>query len=543
MTAGSGVAGRPVAVGGHCRVTVVAPTRRVDVALPEDVPVAELLPELLRLVGDPLPTPTALAAALTGYVLTGADGEALDTSASLTEQGVLHGGILRLRPADDAPEPAVHDDIAEVVAEAVIAGGSQWTTAALRATALAVVAVASGLGAMVLWFSNTGTFHGWKGLIAGVIALVLFGLAIWRARYDRSAVGRGSYYGYGDGAGRNGPPGPPHGGGFGARRRRHDRVNRSDSDPRYHHYSLDDSDPELAETITAFDLASFATSPTSSSSSEVPDPRHSATRSLSAATAARATKSVRDGGLGSLAAWPTVAEAMAWATGAHHQRDYTAAAVLASSSLPYSFIAGAGLVPADAATGHGLGRVHFIAGAVTVLVVALAAIIGLGRRIAVPVAGATVGLVAVCAGVGLLLTKASPVAGVAVVASVCALTFELLPFAAMAAARFVIEPPTSGVEPGDFEGSPVNNYVVGLRVARTLDVLTGFTVGVGTVLVLCVALLVVPISAMQTGPDDPHTVWEQALAILVSGVTLCRARLFRERVQVLAVAISGLAGW
>src|SRR5882762_7292524 len=178
MTAGSGVAGRPAAAGGHCRVTVVAPTRRVDVALPEDGPVAELLPELLRLVGDPLPTPAALAAALTGYVLTGADGEALDTSASLTEQGVLHGGVLRLRPAGDAPEPAVHDDIAEVVAEAVIAGGSQWTTAALRATSLAVVAVASALGAVVLWFSNTGTFHGWKGMIAGAITLVLFGLAI-----------------------------------------------------------------------------------------------------------------------------------------------------------------------------------------------------------------------------------------------------------------------------------------------------------------------------------------------------------------------------
>ena len=572
MTAGSGVAGRPAAVGGHCRVTVVAPTRRVDVALPEDVPVAELLPELLRLVGDPLPTPSAIAAALTGYVLTGADGEALDTSASLTEQGVLHGGILRLRPADDAPEPAVHDDIAEVVAEAVIAGGSQWTTAALRATALAVVAVASGLGAVVLWFSNTGTFHGWKGTIAGVIALVLFGLAIWRARYDQTAVGRGSYYGYGDGAGTNAPPGPPDGGGFGGRRRVHDRVNRTDGDPRYlpasgvspsrdgsgydasgyvsgygasgyasdHRYSLDDSAPELAETTTSFDLASFASS--SSSSSEVPDPRRSANRSLGAGTAMRATKSVRDGGLGSLAAWPTVAEAMAWATGAHHQRDYTAAAVLTASSLPYAFIAGAGLLPADAATGHGLGRVHFIAGAVTVLVVAFAAIVGLGRRIAVPVAGATVGLVATCAGVGLLMTKASPVAGVAVAASVCALTFELLPFAAMAAARFVIEPPTSGVEPGDFEGSPVNNYVVGLRVARTLDVLTGLTAGVGTVLVFCVALLVVPISAMQTGPDDPHTAWEQALAILVSGVTLCRARLFRERVQVLAVAISGLAG-
>ncbi|ACU76706.1 secretion protein snm4 [Catenulispora acidiphila DSM 44928] len=559
MTAGSGVAG-------HCRVTVVAPTRRVDVALPEDVPLAELLPELLRLVGDPLPTPAALAAALTGYVLTGADGVPLDTAASLTDQGVLHGGVLRLRPADDVPEAAVHDDIADVVAEAVIAGGSQWTTAALRATALAVVTVASTLGAVVLWFSNTGTFHGWKGIVAGVITLVLFGLAIRQARYDQSAVGRGSYYGYGDGAGAGAPSGPPQGS---RRNRGHDRVNQPDADSAYgrdrspydreygeptgdngyssHGYSSDDPDPSFADTTVSFDLASFA--------SEAPDPRRTAARSLSGttatgvpprslggATATRAAHSVRDGGLGSLAAWPTVAEAMAWATGAHHQRDYTAAAVLAASSLPYAFIAGTGLLPTDASAGHGFGRAHFLAGAVTVLVMAIAAIFGLGRRIAVPVAGATVGLVATFAGIGLLLIKASPAAGIAIVAAVCALAIEVLPFAAMAVARFVIEPPTSGVEPGDFEGSPVNNYVVGLRVARTLDVLTGLTAGIGMLLVLCVALLVIPIGAMQTAPEDQHTVWEQALAILVSGVTLCRARLFRERAQVLAVAVSGLIG-
>ncbi|OLE20603.1 MAG: hypothetical protein AUG49_24655 [Catenulispora sp. 13_1_20CM_3_70_7] len=233
---------------------------------------------------------------------------------------------------------------------------------------------------------------------------------------------------------------------------------------------------------------------------------------------------------------------MAWANGAHHERDYTAASVLAASSLPYAFIAGIGVLSSDPAAGHGLGRVHFTAGAIAVLIVALAAIIGLGRRTAVPVAGVTVGLVATLTGVGLQLTKASPAAGIAVVVAVCALAVELLPFAALVAARFVVEPPTSGVEPGDFDGSPVNNYAVGLRVARTLDTLTGLTAGLGTLLVLCVALLVVPISALQTAPQGPHTVWEQALAFLASAVMLCRARLFRERAQVLATAVSGLIG-
>jgi hypothetical protein len=34
---------------GFCRITVVAPNVRVDVALPEDVPLAELLPDILRM--------------------------------------------------------------------------------------------------------------------------------------------------------------------------------------------------------------------------------------------------------------------------------------------------------------------------------------------------------------------------------------------------------------------------------------------------------------------------------------------------------------
>jgi hypothetical protein len=571
MTAGSGVAGRPTTAGGHCRVTVVAPTRRVDVALPEDVPLAELLPELLRLVGDPPSSPAAMAAALTGYVLTGADGVPLDTATSLTEQGVVHGGVLRLRPADDVPEAAVHDDIADAVAQAVLAGGAQWSATALRTTALAVVGVAATLGAVVLWFSHTGTLHNWKGLIAAGITLLLLGLAVWRARYDQNAVGRGSFYGYGDSASQDGPSGPPHGSRIPRGRPadyhdRHDRVNRRSAEPGYtpapapdfgrapgHPESWpapppphgdddpDDPDSEFYDPYLSFDLASFAAEP--------PSPRHPArplstieTRTVSAATATRAAQSVRDGGLGSLAAWPTVAEAMAWATGANQQRDYTAAAVLSGSSFPYAFIAGAGLLPAGHTPGHGLGRAHFAAGAAAVLIVALLAMIGLGRRIAVPVAGAAVGLIGLGAGIGLVLTKASPASGAAIVAAFCALVIEVLPFTAMAAARFVIEPPISTIDPDDFEGSPVNNYVVGLRVARTLDTLAGLTAGVGTVLVLSVSLLVVPIAAMDVRPNGANTVMEQALALLASGVVLCRSRVFSERSQVLAVAISGLTG-
>ena len=49
----------------YCRVTVLAPRTRVDVALPADLPVAELVPMVLELVGEPVVgRPTAAVAAV-----------------------------------------------------------------------------------------------------------------------------------------------------------------------------------------------------------------------------------------------------------------------------------------------------------------------------------------------------------------------------------------------------------------------------------------------------------------------------------------------
>ena len=49
----------------HCRSTVLTPAGRADVCLPADVPVAELVPMLMELLGTPAPPadrPAALAA-------------------------------------------------------------------------------------------------------------------------------------------------------------------------------------------------------------------------------------------------------------------------------------------------------------------------------------------------------------------------------------------------------------------------------------------------------------------------------------------------
>src|SRR3954469_19540984 len=90
---GQGVAEQP-----FCRLTVLAPRRRVDVALPADVPVAELVPMVLELLGEP-----GRACAPRPWRLSGVVGGPLPVAATLGELGVLDGELLRLGPAMPVP--------------------------------------------------------------------------------------------------------------------------------------------------------------------------------------------------------------------------------------------------------------------------------------------------------------------------------------------------------------------------------------------------------------------------------------------------------
>ena len=85
----------PPAAPAFCRVTVLAPGRRVDVALPVDVPMAELNPLVLELLGEPARSP----ARPDPWRFAGATGAQLPPGATLDELGVLDGETLRLGPA------------------------------------------------------------------------------------------------------------------------------------------------------------------------------------------------------------------------------------------------------------------------------------------------------------------------------------------------------------------------------------------------------------------------------------------------------------
>lgn len=164
-------------VGRLVRLTVVAGDRRMDVAAPVGVPVAEVVPGLARNL-NLLDAATVYG----GYRLTRPEGSALDGDRSLQAQGVADGEVLNLVSGADISEHQVYDDIVEAVADVVESDQKPWspqdaaTTAVLAAVTLLVTAAVLLLGA------------GWSGaslLVPATAALTALLLLVSGTVIDR----------------------------------------------------------------------------------------------------------------------------------------------------------------------------------------------------------------------------------------------------------------------------------------------------------------------------------------------------------------------
>ncbi|WP_328927957.1 type VII secretion integral membrane protein EccD [Streptomyces sp. NBC_00190] len=176
---------------GFCRVTVVAPDSRIDVALPEDIAVADVYPELLRLTGQTQPV-----GAPTGFHLVRRSGAVLDGARTLAAQQVLDGEVLSLRPFAESLPPAVFDDVSDAVASAVVRDRHRWSDDMLRGAGLAGAAVLLLMLGFVLWYADPlrHDMHGLPGILAGAVGVLLTAVAGVRARVYRdrgSAVALG----------------------------------------------------------------------------------------------------------------------------------------------------------------------------------------------------------------------------------------------------------------------------------------------------------------------------------------------------------------
>lgn len=162
-----------------CRITVVGPNRRADLAVPVAVPVAELLPELVELVGErspeALPRPWSIARLAQ---------PPMPLSVSLAELGVIDGEVLYLHDGERlSAGPVVVDDLAEDLTDRTDAG-PLWGPGS-RALLLAIGAAAFLVGGQVALLLGVDRVVVAAGL-CGLVALGTVTLALLRWRWGGS---------------------------------------------------------------------------------------------------------------------------------------------------------------------------------------------------------------------------------------------------------------------------------------------------------------------------------------------------------------------
>ncbi|MGH3980988.1 MAG: type VII secretion integral membrane protein EccD [Pseudonocardiaceae bacterium] len=135
-------------------MTVVAPRTRIDVALPSDVSVADLLPMVLDMARENAPDGGSRHG---GWCLAKLGEAAIDPGRTLGSLGIVDGDLLQLRRRAENPPPPMFDDVVDAIAVSDPDSFRPWT----EATAGSMGRIAGGLA-----------------LLAATLAVLLAGPAI-----------------------------------------------------------------------------------------------------------------------------------------------------------------------------------------------------------------------------------------------------------------------------------------------------------------------------------------------------------------------------
>ncbi|MEU3198271.1 type VII secretion integral membrane protein EccD [Streptomyces sp. NPDC006996] len=174
---------------GLCRVTVRAPARTVDLAVPSDVPVADLLPTVIGYGGDDLEE-TGLEHG--GWVLQRLGGPPLDPESTLDSLGLRDGEELCLRPRTEAL-PEVHiDDLVDGIADGMSRRPHGWSPEAGRRLLRGLAAATLALGIVLLAMPGTA---GWIRAVAASAAGLLLIAGAGSASRAVGDAGAGSVLG------------------------------------------------------------------------------------------------------------------------------------------------------------------------------------------------------------------------------------------------------------------------------------------------------------------------------------------------------------
>lgn len=154
----------------YSRVTVVSGTRRVDLALPSALPVADVVPQVLRFCA-----PDESPESPVEFTLAKIGGQPFALSQSLGEAGVHDGDVIELRAFSAPSRPAFIEDVRDAIEDAVDTAGGAWTT---RSTVSFVIGATSGVLLLLL-----------VGPMAEMVAAVVAGTGIEAWDLQRSLSG------------------------------------------------------------------------------------------------------------------------------------------------------------------------------------------------------------------------------------------------------------------------------------------------------------------------------------------------------------------
>lgn len=155
----------------HLRVSVFAPRQQLDITLPADARVADVLPYLNRLIaghesaGAEPPVPAAGRTERTLLRRGAADGAALPAAETLRDAGVRQGDVLFLGAERTLVPPTLHDDVVDAAAQLNRAAFASWNRSS--AAAMACVALYACV-AVLAWMSWDARFEPVRPVVVGI---------------------------------------------------------------------------------------------------------------------------------------------------------------------------------------------------------------------------------------------------------------------------------------------------------------------------------------------------------------------------------------
>ncbi len=173
----------PASVSSACRVTVVTPHARVDVALPLGSTLVELIPQLIRLSG----AESLAQADNPGWLLSRLGGAPMPLGLTVTAAGIRDGDVLYLNPKERRMAPLLFDDVVDAIASAAENRDGAWGSKAAYRAGMAGAAIVFFGAAVLLLRGMWGSPFASIGVAALAVVLLVGGGALARAYGDAEA--------------------------------------------------------------------------------------------------------------------------------------------------------------------------------------------------------------------------------------------------------------------------------------------------------------------------------------------------------------------